>query len=182
MRSVIRGVVTACVALAPLTVWGQARPTEAIDVLKTDIDKVVAAFPNGGDQQIAIAPVGRNNVGIAMVRWPPGARGVLAHSQVDEIYYMIAGTGTLLTGGTMPDAKPLPADGQTVTVMVGPSTSAARIERGQSRRIGPGDIVIIPAGVPHQWTAIDSDMQYVIVRIDPDRILPAGYVHPQLKK
>jgi hypothetical protein len=45
-----------------------------------------------------------------------------------------------------------------------------------------GDIVIIPATVPHGWTDITDHVDYLSVRPDPDRVLPAGYVNPIIKK
>jgi len=45
-----------------------------------------------------------------------------------------------------------------------------------------GDIVIIPATVPHGWTEITDHVDYLSVRPDPDRVLPAGYVNPIIKK
>jgi mannose-6-phosphate isomerase-like protein (cupin superfamily) len=156
-------------------------PADAIDVRRADFDAVMKQFPNGGDQQLRIADSGHANVGVGIVRRAPGAQGVLTHAQVSEVYYMVEGTGTLLTGGTMPDPKPLPADRDTVKVLVGPSATGTTILNGTSRKIGPGDVVVIPAGVPHQWVTVDSPMKYVVVRVDPDRVLPAGYVHPALK-
>jgi hypothetical protein len=36
--------------------------------------------------------------------------------------------------------------------------------------------------VPHGWTDIGDHVDYLSVRPDPDRVLPAGYVNPALKK
>ena len=44
-----------------------------------------------------------------------------------------------------------------------------------------GDIVIIPAGVPHGWTGITDHVDYLSVRPDPDKVLQSGYVHPLIK-
>lgn len=165
---------------APLTAYAQTKV--ATDVLASEIDALAANLARGGDLQGRLVDFGKINVGIGVVRWPVGARGVLEHSQVGEVYYMMEGTGTLVTGGTMPGAKPMPATGDVVKILVGPSTSSANVEAGQSRRIGPGDVIIIPPGVPHQWLTVDTPMKYVVVRIDPDKVLPAGYVNPLLKK
>jgi quercetin dioxygenase-like cupin family protein len=43
-----------------------------------------------------------------------------------------------------------------------------------------GDIVIIPAGVPHGWANIPRHVDYLSVRPDPDRVLPSDYVHPSI--
>jgi len=48
--------------------------------------------------------------------------------------------------------------------------------------VNPGDIVIIPATVPHGWINITDHVDYLSVRPDPDRVLPAGYVYPLLLK
>ncbi len=50
------------------------------------------------------------------------------------------------------------------------------IQNGASRKIGPGDIVIIPPNTPHWFSEITSDqIVYLVVRIDPHKVLPAGY-------
>jgi len=173
-------VILAGLLAAPLS--AQAQTKVATDVLATEIDTLAANLAKGGDLQGRLVDFGKINVGIGVVRWPVGTRGVLEHSQVGEVYYMMEGTGTLVTGGTMPGAKPMAATADVVKILVGPSTSSERVQAGQSRKIGPGDVIIIPPGVPHQWLTIDTPMKYVVVRIDPDKVLPAGYVNPLLKK
>ena len=51
-----------------------------------------------------------------------------------------------------------------------------------SRRVGPGDIIIIPPGVLHAFSQITDHVTYLSVRPDPDRVLPGGYVNPLLVK
>ena len=82
----------------------------------------------------------------------------------------------------MDNVKPLAADSEVVKVVVGPSNSGTFREAAQTRTVGPGDIVIIPPGVYHGFTDVDDHVEYVSVRPDPDHVLPAGYVHPLLKK
>jgi hypothetical protein len=77
---------------------------------------------------------------------------------------------------------PLPADGELVKVAVGPSHSATFVQPAQSRRIGPGDVVIIPAGVYHGFSEVPDHIDYLSVRPDTDHVLPAGFVHPLLKR
>ena len=48
--------------------------------------------------------------------------------------------------------------------------------------VAPGDVVIIPAGVPHGFTDVKEQVTYLSIRPDPDRVLPAGYVHPAIRK
>jgi uncharacterized protein YjlB len=44
-----------------------------------------------------------------------------------------------------------------------------------------GDIIIIPAGVPHGWAEIPDHVDYLSFRPSA-RVLTAGYVHPSIKK
>jgi hypothetical protein len=159
-----------------------AGSASATDVTKAEIEVLMKAFPKGGDQQVRVVDIGKTNVAVGLVRWPVGKRGVLAHSQVTEVYYMMTGSGMLVTGGTMVGPKPLAPEADVTKVLVGPSTSSDTVQNGVTRRIGAGDTVVIPAGVPHQWLTIDEEMSYIVVRVDPDKVLPAGYVHPALKK
>jgi quercetin dioxygenase-like cupin family protein len=59
----------------------------------------------------------------------------------------------------------------------GPSTHGSGIQNGVSRKIGPGDVVIIPPNTPHWFSEIPTEkIVYLVVRVDPHKILPAGYV------
>ena len=62
---------------------------------------------------------------------------------------------------------------------VQPSISTkSRILNGRDTMTG--DIIIIPAGVPHGWSNIPDHVDYLSVRPDPDRVL-ADYVHPEIE-
>jgi mannose-6-phosphate isomerase-like protein (cupin superfamily) len=100
----------------------------------------------------------------------------IEHSQITEVYHVIEGNGTLMTGGTLVDPKEVPPDSPVVTVLNGPSTGGSKVQNGVSRKIGPGDVVIIPPNTPHWFSEITSDqIVYLVVRVDPHKVLPAGY-------
>jgi quercetin dioxygenase-like cupin family protein len=62
-------------------------------------------------------------------------------------------------------------------VLNGPSTGGTGIQGGVSRKLGPGDVVIIPPNTPHWFSEITTDqIVYLVVRVDAHKILPAGYV------
>ena len=81
---------------------------------------------------------------------------------------MVEGVGTLVTGGTLVDERSAGNSPNTGK----PNKRGSRIDGGVSRRVVPGDIVIIPGRVPHWWSSLDSDIRYVIYRPDPEGLQP----------
>jgi mannose-6-phosphate isomerase-like protein (cupin superfamily) len=66
--------------------------------------------------------------------------GAEVHAHFDDIFLVTGGTATLITGGTVIDPK-TDKDGE---------TKGRGIRNGTSLTITKGDIVHIPAGMPHQ--------------------------------
>lgn len=163
-----------------------AQPKLATDIKASEIQAVVDAPTGGTDRQIKVVDVGTHNMAVGVLRrgkTTPGAPvGAINHADVTEVYYVVSGSGTLLTGGTVENVKPSPPDGEIVKILVGPSNNAVFKEPAQKRKIGAGDMVIIPAGVYHGFTDVADHIEYVSVRSDPKHLLPAGYVSPVIKK
>jgi mannose-6-phosphate isomerase-like protein (cupin superfamily) len=155
----------------------------ATDISNADILATVAKTASApvSDQQLKVASInGEYNVGVGVVhRAKTEGRDVgfgIEHSEITEIYHVISGTGTFVTGGTIENAKEVPADSPVVKVLNGPSSGNGKVIGGQSRKIGPGDVVIIPPNTPHWFTDIPTDqIVYLVVRVDPHKVLPAGY-------
>lgn len=155
----------------------------AVDVTAADIRATLAQAPSDAvmDQQIRVVDVGKYNVAVGVLHRAARAKqSAIEHSQVTEVYHIMEGAGTFVTGGEMVDPSPSPASGTTVKILVGPSTNGSAIRGGQSRRVGPGDVIVIPPGVAHWFSAVESDMNYLVVRVDADHVLPAGYVNPNV--
>jgi len=160
-------------------------PTVATDITHAEFMTVLKSMnPDGvADQQVKVVDIGKYNVAVGILhRSGKAKQNAISHSQVTEIYYVIDGAGMFVTGGTITGASPAAADGATVKILVGPSTNGSGIEGGQRRRIGPGDVIIVPPGVAHWFSAIEKDLDYLVFRVDADHVLPAGYVNPLLKK
>ena len=157
----------------------------AVDITNADIRATIKTAPVDGvmDQQIRVVDIGTYNVAVGVLhRAAKAKQTAISHSQVTEVYHIIEGVGTLVTGGDMLEPTPSPADGNTVKVLVGPSTGGTSIRGGQSRKVGPGDVIVIPQGVAHWFSVVESDMNYLVVRIDAEHVLPAGYVNPAITK
>lgn len=75
--------------------------------------------------------------------------GAIVHPEGTEIHYIVEGAGILTTGG----------------VTVRPQSGGpASIEGGHSQRVTIGDLVLIPRGTPHQYTAVEGVVGYLEVR------------------
>ena len=164
----------------------QKPPVLATDILASEIQAVVNAPTGGGDRLIKAVDIGEYNQGVGVLRrgpTKPGAPvGAIMHEHITEVYYVVSGSGTLLTGGTVVGAKPAPADSEIVKVAVGPSMQGTFEKPAQRRKVSQGDMVIIPPGVYHGFDEVTTGIEYVSVRTDPKHVLPAGYVSPVLKK
>ena len=166
--------------------WAQATtpPTGATDITRAEFATVLRSMNPDGvtDQQIKVVDIGQYNVAVGILhRSGRATQNAISHSAITEVYYVIDGAGTFVTGGTMTNASPADPTGNTVKVLVGPSMNVAAITGGQSRRIAPGDVIVVPPGVAHWFSAIEKDLDYVVFRVDPNHVLPAGYVHQLLK-
>src|SRR5260370_4534923 len=155
----------------------------ASDISSAEIQSLVqkTAPDRVSDQAIRVVSVnGGYNVSIGVVHRAKtsgkDAPSGIEHSQITEVYHVIEGNGTLVTGGTLDNPREMRADNPVVPVLNGPSTAGSGIQNGVSRQIGPRDVVLIPPNTPHWFSEIPTDqIVYLVVRIDPHKILPAGY-------
>ena len=114
---------------------------------------------------------------------PLGSASGIAHDGQTETYIIISGGGTLVTGGRIVNGRRSAPDSQVTRVLNGPSCSGPIVGDDVVRKVVKvGDIIIIPAGVPHGWTDIADHVDYLTVRPDPDRVIPQLYTNPLLKK
>jgi glc operon protein GlcG len=111
-------------------------------------EAVVAKFETGGlllDTPRYKADAGR--------RTAPGE--VEYHEHVADLMHVVEGSATVVTGGDMRDARE-----------VGPGEVRARtVEGGTARQLGPGDVLVIPAGVPHQFVAVSDPFLYFVAKV-----------------
>jgi quercetin dioxygenase-like cupin family protein len=161
-------------------------PVIATDITAAEVQAVIKHPTGGADRLMKAVDMGGYNVGVGVLRrgpTKPGAPvGAINHEKITEVYYVISGAGTLLTGGTVVNVAPSPADSEIVKVAVGPSNTGTFKEPAQRRKVSAGDIVIIPPGVFHGFDDVTTSIEYIAVRPDPEHVLPAGWVHPAIRK
>lgn len=129
---------------------------EHVALLKEQIAKKVV------DQPIKATEVRGGKASVAMLHRVKPEASALIHDHVTETYYILSGSGTIVTGGSLGDAKPY----DLTRVNAGMSQTGTR-QGGESRKLKPGDIIIIPAGTPHSFSALDGPISYLVYRFEP---------------
>jgi mannose-6-phosphate isomerase-like protein (cupin superfamily) len=126
------------------------------------------------DQQVRSVDVGKSNVAVGMVHrttlTTPGE--VAEHDFVSEVYHVISGSATLVTGPDLVGKERRPATNTNVRLLNGPGNNAKSIRNGVSHQLKAGDVMVIPAGTGHWFTKIDDHITYIMIRIDPDKVTP----------
>jgi mannose-6-phosphate isomerase-like protein (cupin superfamily) len=135
-----------------------------------------AVAENLVDQQVRDIEIGKAHIGIGMVHRgkldKPAPDSVAEHDLVSEVYHIIDGTATLMLGPDVTNRQRRPATQLTVREFNGPGNNGSEIRNGVSYNLKPGDVVVIPAGTGHWFTKIDDHIDYLMVRIDPDKVTP----------
>jgi hypothetical protein len=176
MTRVLGIAVGVVVLLLPLSAGAQAQMAPpAVDVTVADIQAVLKTAPHdaAADLPIRVADAGAYHVGVYVVNRPKVATppAIYHETKVTEVYHMLKGAGTLVTGGTVVGPIVREAPGTTILSMLN-NVRGTAIKGGVSRRIATGDVVVIPGYVPHWWSNVESDMAYLVIRPDPDKTLP----------
>jgi mannose-6-phosphate isomerase-like protein (cupin superfamily) len=70
------------------------------------------------------------------------------HETEAELFYVVDGSATLVTGGKLTEEKRTNAE----------NLSGTGIEGGQSRKVAKGDFVMVPEKTPHWFSAIDGNV------------------------
>ncbi len=139
-----------------------------------------AAGGAAGRQGTAAAPAAEPCGEKASAPPPAGTPNGLFHESQTEGYYIISGAGTMVTGGRIVNGRKSAADAAVTTTLNGPSCSGSIMGPDVvTREVKVGDIIIIPAGVPHGWSTIPDHVDYLSFR-PSQRVLTAGYVHPSI--
>jgi len=179
MRARALGLVIALVTFFPVATAAQR--SAAVDITREDVNTVLESMGRSIDRQLKVVDIGVGNVAVGILHRTgdndtDGEHRGIIHAQVTEVYIILSGGGTLLTGGEILEATE-PSAG---SILIGP-TFSGQSRNGVVREISEGDVVVIPAGVLHAWTLIPDEVTYLSVRIDPDLVLPAGYVNPEIR-
>lgn len=154
------------------------RNCPATFVGKAELDEYVAWARQSKvvDQQVRAIDVGKLNVDVAIVHRgkldAPTPDSVAEHDLVGEVYHIIEGSATLVTGPDLVNPKRRPATNENVRLLNGPGHGAESIRNGVTHQLRPGDVIVIPPGTGHWFTHIDPFITYLMIRVDPDKVTP----------
>lgn len=152
------------------------RRCSATYIDKSELDAYLARgkAQNITDQQVRAVDVGKSNVAVGVVYRGrlTGPSEVAEHDLVSEIYHVISGSATLVTGWDIEGMQRRPPDNRAVKMLNGPGNNGKSIRNPQTHQLKAGDVIIIPAGVGHWFTRIDDHIEYLMIRVDPDKVAP----------
>jgi glc operon protein GlcG len=125
-----------------------AEKSEKTAVIHLNHETVAAAFAKGGPL------LATNNFKVqAGRRIAPGE--VEIHDSDTDIFYIVEGSGTFVTGGKPVDTR-----------LVSPGeTRGKEIVGGEERRLMKGDVIVIPTGVPHWFKEVNGPLLYYVVKV-----------------
>ena len=136
--------------IAQAAVAAFAKPVElptAQDALYLPADRVSAAFIRG---MPLIETVGYKIH--ASRRIEAGQAEV--HTRDTDLIYVLEGSVTFVTGGTVLDPK-----------VIGPDEiRGSRIDGGTTHALNKGDVIVVPAGTPHWFSQVDETFLYYVVK------------------
>jgi quercetin dioxygenase-like cupin family protein len=84
---------------------------------------------------------------------------VEVHEADTDIVYVLEGSATFITGGTMIGGQPIAPE----------EVRGTAIDGGDTRELKPGDVIIVPAGEPHWFKAVTNPFNYYVVKVRKER-------------
>jgi glc operon protein GlcG len=77
------------------------------------------------------------------------------HEQDADLIRVLDGAATLVTGGKVIGGRSVSSG----------EIRGASIDNGDTRKLAKGDVIIVPAGVPHQFTEVTNPFLYYVVKV-----------------
>jgi mannose-6-phosphate isomerase-like protein (cupin superfamily) len=112
-------------------------------------DQVAASFEKGG-----ILLKGANYQILTAQRQEPGQ--VEVHTKMTDVFYVVEGNATIVVGGQMVGGKPTEPD----------ELRGTSIDGGETHQLSAGDVLMIPAGVPHWINKVQPPFHYFVVKVE----------------
>ncbi len=133
-----------CTLAGPL----QSETASGSEVVFIDHEAMTAAFQVGqrlvANKNYNVSASRRDQVGTAEI-----------HDNVTDIFYFISGTAIFVTGGSLVDSR-----------QTGPGEwRGSSSEGGIARSVASGDMIVVPKGTTHWFSAVNGVIQYYIIKV-----------------
>ena len=139
-------------AVLSLSIWAQQRqnqnppPLQGGQFTAADFAALVARQPkdrNGNATFLQLAPYNVN-----MEHRVPVMQAASVHEKEAELFYVVNGGGTMVTGGKLSGERRTNPENLT----------GDGIEGGTTKQVAKGDFILVPEGQPHWFSKIDSEL------------------------
>jgi uncharacterized protein GlcG (DUF336 family) len=80
---------------------------------------------------------------------------VEVHTKDTDIIYVLDGTATFVTGGTVVEGKNIEAE----------EIRGKDLKGGETRTITKGDVIVVPHGIPHWFKEVNGPINYYVVKV-----------------
>jgi mannose-6-phosphate isomerase-like protein (cupin superfamily) len=140
----------ASLAQTPAPSPSSAASASATSVKYFSKDEVMASFAKGG----TLADEGNYRVMTAH-RTPATEAKVEVHRNYTDVFYVVQGNVTLITGGKMIGEDDKNPD----------EPRGTSIEGGETHQLSPGDVITIAPGVPHLMKDVQGELLYFVVKV-----------------
>ena len=77
------------------------------------------------------------------------------HLKDTDIIHVLRGTATIVTGGSVVGGEATAED----------ELRGASIEKGTTRHLAEGDVLVVPNGVPHWFSEVNGTFLYYVVKV-----------------
>lgn len=143
---------------------GQAAGTFVSKAALDEALKKAQAGPNGNivDQKLSTTEIQGGKAHVAHLRRVQPETSALIHDHVTEIYQILEGSGVIMTGGRIDNAR----ESDLSNVGAGLSHTGVHVG-GTTQKLAPGDVFVVPAGMPHRFSQLDGPIRYVVYRFEP---------------
>ena len=164
--------VPAVFLITPLLAGAQTKVLPATTVSAAEIQALLGPRIPNALPNIRVVDAGGHNIGVGVLYRAEGqTQNTAVHFKVSEVYHVMKGSGTLVTGGTVVNPKTRAADSIEVTREDGPGVTGTAIQGGVNHDLKEGDVIVIPAGTPHWFSKINGSIVYLVIRIDPNQLI-----------
>jgi uncharacterized RmlC-like cupin family protein len=147
----MRGLLILCISAISLCAAEDAKLWSSAEI-KAMAEKMAAKKEKVGTESLVV--YGNYQMSVAYRNASGEAE---LHQTKNDIFYIVSGSCTLVTGGTIPNSRTTQSN-----EIRGPAVSG-----GTKHKLGPGDFLTIPAGIPHQMLLdAGAEITYAVVKVN----------------